>query len=310
LDFSQPAARFVAHHQLTRCIPVHHPKPLARSKPLMHETSELIACKGLAIIGPATLQLCSSPGMIFASICGYGNLQKIGNFFHLPPSNPMSSLSGAHDEIETPPSGVSVAQQAEADLLRRAQFGDRAAFGQIVLRFQDRLYNSILRLVGDVEEARDLTQETFTRALVKIESFRGEAGPYTWLFRIAVNLAISQLRKVQKHRVFSLDAASGGNGQTSRRGDEDQASALVDRVAETRGVSPAEQSIKREQGEQVLAALGRLDAEYRAVLVMRDVEGFDYQQMADVLGLPLGTLKSRLFRARLALRDELKAYLK
>jgi hypothetical protein len=218
LDFSQPAARFVAHHQLTRCIPVHHPKPLARSKPLMHETSELIACKGLAIIGPATLQLCSSPGMIFASICGYGNLQKIGNFFHLPPSNPMSSLSGAHDEIETPPSGVSVAQQAEADLLRRAQFGDRAAFGQIVLRFQDRLYNSILRLVGDVEEARDLTQETFTRALVKIESFRGEAGPYTWLFRIAVNLAISQLRKVQKHRVFSLDAASGGNGQTSRRG--------------------------------------------------------------------------------------------
>jgi RNA polymerase sigma-70 factor (ECF subfamily) len=248
--------------------------------------------------------------MIFASICGYGNLQKIGNFFHLPPSNPMSSLSGAHDEIETPPSGVSVAQQAEADLLRRAQFGDRAAFGQIVLRFQDRLYNSILRLVGDVEEARDLTQETFTRALVKIESFRGEAGPYTWLFRIAVNLAISQLRKVQKHRVFSLDAASGGNGQTSRRGDEDQASALVDRVAETRGVSPAEQSIKREQGEQVLAALGRLDAEYRAVLVMRDVEGFDYQQMADVLGLPLGTLKSRLFRARLALRDELKAYLK
>ena len=64
-----------------------------------------------------------------------------------------------------------------------------------------------------------------------------------------------------------------------------------------------------EKLEHVLAALGRLDAEYRAVLVMRDIEGFDYQQMADVLGLPLGTLKSRLFRARLALRDELKAYM-
>src|SRR5437868_6131708 len=246
--------------------------------------------------------------MIIAGICGHGCPWKIGNFVRLPSSNPMSSLSGAHDEIDTPPSGASVAQQAEADLLRKAQFGDRAAFGQLVLRFQDRLYNSILRLVGDPEEARDLTQETFTRALVKIESFRGEAGPYTWLFRIAVNLAISQLRKVQKRRIFSLDS-SGRNGQPSR-GDEDQASSLLDRIAEERVSSPPEQSERKEQGEQVLAALGKLDAEYRAVLVMRDVEGFDYQQMADVLGLPLGTLKSRLFRARLALRDELRAYLK
>ncbi len=221
----------------------------------------------------------------------------------------MSSLSGAHDEIDLPQGGAASAANAEADLLRRAQFGDRAAFGQIVVRFQDRLYNSILRMVGDLEEARDLTQETFTRALIKIESFRGESGAYTWLFRIGVNLAISKLRKEQKHRMFSLDHPSGGNG-SARQGDEDQASSLVDRLAQPREISPAEATEKRETSEQVLAALGRLDAEYRAVLIMRDVEGFDYQQMAEVLGLPLGTLKSRLFRARLALRDELKAYLK
>ncbi len=253
------------------------------------------------------LKLYSPPGMMFAGVCGHGCPWISENF---PPdiaSNPMSSLSGAHDEIDLPPSGAAAAQNAEADLLRKAQFGDRAAFGQIVLRFQDRLYNSILRMVGDPEEARDLTQETFTRALVKIESFRGEAGPYTWLFRIAVNLAISQLRKVQKHRTFSLDS-TGGNGKASRIGDDDQASALLDRVTESRGQSPPEQVEARERSEQVIAALGRLDAEYRAVLVMRDVEGFDYQQMAEVLGLPLGTLKSRLFRARLALRDELKTY--
>jgi RNA polymerase sigma-70 factor, ECF subfamily len=224
----------------------------------------------------------------------------------------MSSLSGAHDDLDLKAHGSAMGSggsTTESDLLRKAQFGDRAAFGQLVLRFQDRLYNSILRLVGDPEEARDLTQETFTRALVKIESFRGEAGPYTWLFRIAVNLAISQMRKVSKHRVFSLDAS--GNGQSSRRiGDDDQASALLDRIEQTRDDGPAMQAEKKEQGEQVLAALGRLDVEYRAVLVMRDVEGFDYQQMAEVLGLPLGTLKSRLFRARLALRDELKGYLK
>jgi RNA polymerase sigma-70 factor (ECF subfamily) len=90
---------------------------------------------------------------------------------------------------------------------------------------------------------------------------------------------------------------------------DDQASSLLDRVAQDRGASPAEDVETREQHQQVLGALGRLDAEYRAVLVMRDIEGFDYQQMADVLGLPLGTLKSRLFRARLALRDELRPYL-
>src|SRR5213079_3108212 len=99
-----------------------------------------------------------------------------------------------------------------------------------------------------------------------------------------------------------------GNGAAHGK---DQASNLIDRVAQSRSEDdPAQLAENRERDQQVLAALGRLDAEYRAVLVMRDIEGFDYQQMADVLGLPLGTLKSRLFRARLALRDELRAYLK
>ena len=199
-------------------------------------------------------------------------------------------------------------------LLQKAQAGDRGAYGQVVLLYQDRLYNAVLRLVGDREEARELTQEAFMRGLMKIDSFRGDASPYTWLFRIAVNLAISQLRKVQRARVFSLDAPAGGgrgNGRRDTFSDSgDQASSLVDRVARDRGEGPREKLEKKERDQQVLAALGRLDAEYRAVLVMRDIEGFDYQQMAEVLGLPLGTLKSRLFRARLALRDELKSYMK
>jgi RNA polymerase sigma-70 factor (ECF subfamily) len=219
----------------------------------------------------------------------------------------MSRFSGAQFE---PSAGAEVAESPasrELDLLQRAQRGDRPAYGQLVLLYQDRLYNAIVRLVGDREEARELTQEAFTRGLMKLDSFRGDASPYTWLFRIAVNLAISRLRKVQRHRVFSLSSSpSNGNGTG---GGEDQASVLMDRLAARQADTPAQNLEKREQGEQVLAALGRLDAEYRAVLVMRDIEGFDYQQMADVLGLPLGTLKSRLFRARLALRDELRAYL-
>ena len=217
----------------------------------------------------------------------------------------MSSLSGTQHEAGTGSETPGRGQRSDVTLLQRAQRGDRAAYGQVVVIYQDRLYNAVLRMVGDRDEARDLTQEAFTRGLLNISSFRGDASPYTWLFRIAVNLAISQLRKVQRQRVFSLDGAgSGRNGAAS-----DQASGLVDRVSRDRGESPLAKMERRERDQAVLAALGKLDADYRAVLVMRDIEGFDYQQMAEILGLPLGTLKSRLFRARLALRDELRTYL-
>jgi len=229
-----------------------------------------------------------------------------GNLFLKNASKGMSSLSGAQVHAETPVTPESAGLR-ELELLRKAQRGQREAFGQLVLLYQDRLYNAVLRLVGDREEARELTQEAFTRGLMKLDSFRGDASPYTWLFRIAVNLAISQLRKIKRHRTFSLDA-SGRNGN-GRHSTDDQASSLVDRLASQNTARPSDDLEDREQGEQVLAALGRLDAEYRAVLVMRDIEGFDYQQMAEVLDLPLGTLKSRLFRARLALRDELRPYL-
>ena len=231
----------------------------------------------------------------------------------------MSSVSGAQfDEAGYPAhagqerSGAAPVDVVEIELLKKAQLGDRGAYGKLVALYQDRLYNAILRIVGDHDEARELAQETFTRGLDKLDGFRGEASPYTWLFRIATNLAISRLRKVQRHRTFSLDRPSGDSGYGSGGNggsNDDQASSLMNRMAST-DATPADEMLKRERDQQVLAALGRLDAEYRAVLVMRDIEGFDYQQMADVLGLPLGTLKSRLFRARLALRDELKAYMK
>lgn len=215
----------------------------------------------------------------------------------------MSSLSG-HFEADVPVDASQDAASAEGDLLRKAQTGDRFAYGQIVRLYQDRLYNAILRLVGDPDEAIELTQETFTRGLEKIETFRGESGAYTWLFRIGMNLAISQLRRSRRRRTFSLD----GSSEPARR--DDQASGLMSRMEQYRDASPDQALEDRERAEQVVAALGRLDPEYRAVLVMRDIEGFDYQQMADLLSLPLGTLKSRLFRARVALRDELLAYMK
>lgn len=218
----------------------------------------------------------------------------------------MSSISGAKPEASPRAESSGRAPRPDFALLRKAQSGDRSAYGQLVVMYQDRLFNAVLRLVGDRDEAAELTQEAFTRGLTKLDSFRGDSSPYTWLFRIAVNLAISQLRKVQKHRVFSLNSPGPAGATRSHAGD--QASNLVDRMAGD-VQQPSARAEQRERDEAVLAALGRLDAEYRAILVMRDIEGFDYQQMAEFLSLPLGTLKSRLFRARLALRDELRAYL-
>src|SRR3954471_11090736 len=210
------------------------------------------------------------------------------NFLHPRASNPMSSLSGTtsgtdeageagpllpESDLLGPPAAAAgqkpTGLRPDVALLQKAQEGDRGAYGQIVLMYQDRLYNAVVRLVGDREEARELTQEAFTRGLEKIDSFRGDAGPYTWLFRIAVNLAISQLRKVQRQRVFSLDRPgprlAGGNG---RYAPHEQASSLIDRVAQNRSEpSPDQQVEGRERDQAVLTALGRLDAEYRAVLV-------------------------------------------
>jgi RNA polymerase sigma-70 factor (ECF subfamily) len=240
------------------------------------------------------------------------------NFSQLSASNPMSSY-GAEFEADLPPSAAaagfgrsaeSVAAVArELELIRKAKGGDRGAYGRLVVTYQDRLYNAILRIVGDHEEARELAQETFTRGLDKLDGFRGDASPYTWLFRIATNLAISRLRKVQRHRTFSLDAGPLVS-QRAEPNSPDQASSLIDRMSGESSSRPDDELEKKERNQKVLEALGRLDVEYRAVLVMRDIEEFDYQQMADVLGLPLGTLKSRLFRARLALRDELRSYMK
>jgi RNA polymerase sigma-70 factor, ECF subfamily len=215
----------------------------------------------------------------------------------------MSSISGTHYEAEFPPNGAAAGEASDAALVfKKARDGDRAAYGQIVGLYQDRLFNALLRMVGEPEEARELTQETFARGLEKIDAFRGDAAPYTWLFRIGVNLAITTLRRSGRRRTFSLD---GMPGPTDGDG---QASGLIESIASRAEESPPEAAERRERSRIVLDALSRLDPEYRAVLVMRDIEGFDYQQMADMLGLPLGTLKSRLFRARLALRDELAPY--
>src|SRR5580704_105867 len=175
------------------------------------------------------------------------------NFFAQGSSNPMSSFSRSRDPSAVPSPVATGAADGSGELLKQAQHGDRAAYGRLVVLYQDRIFNAVLRMVGDRDEAAELTQEAFTRGLESLDSFRCDSAVYTWLFRIAMNLAISRLRQVQRHRVFSLDS---GNGR-AHDGDG-QARGLVDRARRESSDQPSSAMETRERAEQVVAALGRL----------------------------------------------------
>ncbi|MCH7813616.1 MAG: sigma-70 family RNA polymerase sigma factor [Planctomycetes bacterium] len=187
----------------------------------------------------------------------------------------------------------------EPGLIRRMQAGEMAAFAELVRRYQDRVYNTVWRICSHTEDARDLTQEAFLKAQQSIGSFRGHSGFYTWVFRIAVNLAISHRRKAARRRTLSLDAPPAA-------GDSDRAaSGLAARMQEKVPSSPDAEAMKSEIHGHVAAALEGLDEEFRTVVVLRDIEGLDYRQISEVLGIATGTVKSRLHRARVALREAL-----
>lgn len=214
------------------------------------------------------------------------------------------TTEGTHRQAERPMTmeGISTAgvdEQAscdEAALIRRCQDGDLAAYDPLVRRYQDRVFNVCWRMCGHRAEAEDLTQEAFVRAMESIGRFDGRAKFYTWLFRIAVNVVISARRKSKRASTFSIDTPN------SRDGDELSSSGgrLVSEVD-----PPEARAMDREREHIVLEALASLDEEHRCVVTLRDLESFGYDEIADILEVPIGTVKSRLHRARLALREKL-----
>ena len=174
-------------------------------------------------------------------------------------------------------------QQLIADCLN----GRTAAFGELVTRYQDRLYNTLLRLVDNPEDARDVAQESFLHAYQALHSFKGDSLFFTWLYRIAMNTAISMKRK--QRNVLRFQPGADGAGQEP----PDPSDAA----------RPGHAIEMAEQERRVHEALARLSGEHRAVLVLKDMEGMKYEEMAEVLQVPIGTIRSRLHRARLELRD-------
>jgi len=186
----------------------------------------------------------------------------------------------------------------DAALVEQCRKGDMQAFGSLVAKYQDRVFNAILRMCGDTHDAEELAQEAFLKALERMASFRGQSGFYTWLFRIAVNLTISQRRHERRLRFQSL--SGGPDGFDPAQGD-----GLTVAAAGRREPGPEAAAMAADESRRVLQALDELDDDFRVVVVLRDVEDMDYAEIANVLEVPVGTVKSRLHRARCILRDKL-----
>ena len=172
-------------------------------------------------------------------------------------------------------------------LVAAAQQGDRDAFGILVERHQDRIFNSLLRVLGSRDDALDVVQDAMVQAFVKLDSFRGDAKFSTWLYRIAMNLALSYRRR---HR------PSASVEELKQRVGEEPVSELP---------SPDKNLMDQERAATVQQALAALEVQHCQILVLREMENCSYADIAQILELPVGTVRSRLFRARMQLKEKL-----
>jgi RNA polymerase sigma-70 factor (ECF subfamily) len=179
----------------------------------------------------------------------------------------------------------------ENQLIQLVREGDLSAWGELIQIHQDRLYNSILRVVGHRDRARDVVQDAFIQAIENISRFDGKSRFFTWLYRIAFNRAMSMYRK---HKLeVSLDVARENAGDETMATSQDQ---------------PEDRVLHSELVDEVHQALEQLSGEHRAVIVLREIEGCEYEQIAEILDISLGTVRSRLHRARAEMRRLLRGY--
>jgi RNA polymerase sigma-70 factor (ECF subfamily) len=189
--------------------------------------------------------------------------------------------------------------EREADLLlvERVQSGDREAFSLLVSKYQRKLLRLVMRLVRDPAEAEDVTQEAFIKAYRALPNFRGDSAFYTWLYRIGVNTAKNWLvahgRRMPVMSEIVDDETDGIEGGVLLRDDE-----TPDRVL-----------MSRQIGETVNAAMEALPEDLRTAISLREIEGLSYEEIAQVMDCPIGTVRSRIFRAREAIAARLKPLL-
>jgi RNA polymerase sigma-70 factor (ECF subfamily) len=188
---------------------------------------------------------------------------------------------------------METAGTSDERFIERALAGDAEAFGEIVLRWERRIYALAYGILGREEDARDATQETFIAAYRNLGGFRGEAKVSSWLHRIAVNQCITRQRRARVRGETSLEAEEDDGGRQFAAPEVHSPSALTERG---------------ERAEAVRRAVGALPPELRAVVVMKEFEDLTFQEIADALGVPLSTVKSRLYTALKQLRLRLEKH--
>jgi RNA polymerase sigma-70 factor (ECF subfamily) len=196
---------------------------------------------------------------------------------------------------------VDVRLPAETQFIERLKKGDAGAFETLVAERSGEIYGLLYRLTENAEEARDLTQETFLRAFQNIGHFRGDADLRTWIYRIAINQARNRWRWWRRRRrdsTVSLDSTEGPYGQP-----------LNATLRAERAEDPEQKTLAREREQALKSALKTLGRAYRETVVLRDIEGFSYEEIAGMLEINIGTVKSRLSRGREELRRKLEGSL-
>ena len=193
------------------------------------------------------------------------------------------------------------APDADAALVNRAQAGDVKAFEMLVVKYQRRIERLIGRMVRDVDLVPDIAQETFIRAYRAIPQFRGESAFYTWLYRIAVNTAKKELMDRKRDPTVSESALA------TARDEEDETSRAETELID--GETPEAVLASKQVAAAVNAAVQALSEELRQAITLREIEGMSYEEIAELMGCPIGTVRSRIFRAREAIAQRLRPLL-
>jgi RNA polymerase sigma-70 factor (ECF subfamily) len=183
-------------------------------------------------------------------------------------------------------------------LIEATKSGDEAAFGEIMSRYRNPITNYLYRFLNDYEEAVDLAQETFVRVYFAIDRYHTQFAFSTYIYRIATNLAISEIRRRKRRRILSLTGLFQTQDET----------AVEFQPADER-ILPDAELVEDERSEVIAKAIAALPEKYRVPVVLRDVEGLSYDEIAEIMELGLGTTKSRISRGRALLKEKLQHYL-
>ena len=202
---------------------------------------------------------------------------------------------------EIPLEAIAIATPADSDLLlvERSVAGDQKAFELLVIKYQRRIQRLIGRMVRDVDLVEDIAQETFIRAYRALAQFRGDAQFYTWLYRIAVNTAKKALMDMKRNPTVSENAFKST--------DDDETSVLENEL--TTSETPDAVLASKEIAEMVNSAMEALPEELRQAITLREIEGLSYEEISEAMSCPIGTVRSRIFRAREAISQRIKPLL-